>query len=191
MIRVLSREVAQAVMVPTTLVSSWVGDVGKELPRAEPVVFMLFRASKPKCTAVNLPSMRMLRGYLRDNNYSTNVLSFKTHYNITRGSCSTVDAKAIRVLPREVAQAVMVPTTLVSSWVGYVGKELPRAEPVVCMLFGASKPKSTAGNLPSMGMFRGYLRDNHCSTNMLSLSVLFLTNSRSCHLRINSFIEDE
>ena len=28
-------------------------------------------------------------------------------------------------------------------------KELPRTEPVVCMLFGASKPKSTAGWKPS------------------------------------------
>ena len=40
-----------------------------------------------------------------------------------------------RVLPREVAQAAMVPTTLVSNWVGDVGKEIPRAEPVVCMSF--------------------------------------------------------
>ena len=75
----------------------------------------------------------------------------------------------IRVSPREVAQVVMIPTTLDSTELGRdVGKELPRAEPFVCMLFGASKPKSTAGNLPSMHMFRGYLRDNHCSTNVLS-----------------------
>ena len=41
-----------------------------------------------------------------------------------------------RVLPREIAQAVMVPTTLVSrSLVRDVGKELPRVEPVVCMSF--------------------------------------------------------
>ena len=137
-------------------------DVGKELPRAEPVVFMLFGASKPKSTAGNLPSMRMLRRYLRDNKCSTNVLSFKTHCDIARGSGPTVEAK-----------------------------ELPRTEPVVCMLFGASKPKSTAGNLPSMGIFRGYLRDNHCSANVLSISVLFLTSSKSCHLRITYFIEDE
>ena len=42
--RVLPREVAQAVMVPMTLVSrSLVRDVGKELPRDEPVVFDSFR----------------------------------------------------------------------------------------------------------------------------------------------------
>ena len=36
MIGVLPREVAQAVMVPTTLaLGSWIGDVGKELPRVE------------------------------------------------------------------------------------------------------------------------------------------------------------
>ena len=43
-ISVLPREVAQAVMVPTTLVlRSWVGDVGKELPGVEPVVSLSFR----------------------------------------------------------------------------------------------------------------------------------------------------
>ena len=48
-----------------------------------------------------------------------------------------------RVLPREVAQAVMVPTTLVSrSGVRGVSKELPRIEPDLSMLFGASKPKA-------------------------------------------------
>ena len=42
--RVLPREVAQAVMIPMTLVSrSLVRDVGKELPRDEPVVFDSFR----------------------------------------------------------------------------------------------------------------------------------------------------
>ena len=47
--RVLAREVAQAVMVPTTLVSrSGVRDVGKELPRVEFSLSMLFGASKPK-----------------------------------------------------------------------------------------------------------------------------------------------
>ena len=46
--RVLPREVAQAVMVPTTLFSrSWVGDVGKELPRYKPVVFVSLRADGP------------------------------------------------------------------------------------------------------------------------------------------------
>ena len=44
------------------------------------------------------------------------------------------DAIENRVLPREVAQAVMVPTILVSgSLVRDVGKELPRDEPVICM----------------------------------------------------------
>ena len=50
--------------------------------------------------------------------------------------CRAVDANVIRVLPREVAQAVMVPTTLVlQSLVRDVGKELPRVEPVVFMSF--------------------------------------------------------
>ena len=73
-----------------------------------------------------------------------------------------------RVLPREVAQAVIVPTTFVSSWVGDKGKKLHRDEPVIFVLFGASKLKRTTGNLPSMHVFRGYFRDNHCSTNVLS-----------------------
>ena len=48
----------------------------------------------------------------------------------------TVDANVIRVLPREGAQAVMVPTTSVSrSLVRDVDKELPRVEPVVCLSF--------------------------------------------------------
>ena len=57
------------------------------------------------------------------------------------GSGPIVDASSIRILPREVAQALKIMTTLVSSWAGDVGKELPRAETVVySMLFGASKP---------------------------------------------------
>ena len=54
----------------------------------------------------------------------------------------------IGVLPGEVTQAVMVPTTLVSSWVRDVGKEMPRAEPVVCMLVWASKPKTRLETFP-------------------------------------------
>ena len=47
-----------------------------------------------------------------------------------------VDAIVNRVLPREVAQAVMIQTTIVSrSLVTEVGKELPRAGPVVFVLF--------------------------------------------------------
>ena len=47
-----------------------------------------------------------------------------------------VDAIVNRVLPREVTQAVMVPTTLVSrSLVRDIGKKLPRDGPVVCMPF--------------------------------------------------------
>ena len=61
-----------------------------------------------------------------------------------------------------------------------VGKELPRTEPVVCMLFAGSKPKNTGGNLPSMHTFRGYLRDNHCSTNVLSTVYSPLFASRVC-----------
>ena len=48
MIRLLPREVAQAVMVPTTLVSSWFGDVGKELLGLNPFyVVCPFRADGP------------------------------------------------------------------------------------------------------------------------------------------------
>ena len=55
-----------------------------------------------------------------------------------------------RVLPREVAQAVMVPTTLVSrSRVRDVGKELPRVEPGLSMLFGASKPEAQLETFPA------------------------------------------
>ena len=51
-------------------------------------------------------------------------------------SSPTVDANVIRELPREVAQAVMVPTTLVlRSLIRNVGKELPRVEPVACISF--------------------------------------------------------
>ena len=57
--------------------------------------------------------------------------------------CRIVDANVNRVLPREVAQAVMVPATLVFwSLVWDVGKELPRVKPVVFMLFRASKSKA-------------------------------------------------
>ena len=51
--------------------------------------------------------------------------------------CRIVDATANRVLPREVAQVVMTPTILVSSWVGDVGKELPWDEPVIFLSFRA------------------------------------------------------
>ena len=47
-----------------------------------------------------------------------------------------IDAIVIRVLPREVVQAGMVPKTLASrSLVRDVGKELPQVEPVVFMSF--------------------------------------------------------
>ena len=45
---ILPREVAQAVTVPTTLVSrNLVMDVGKELSRVGPVVFVSFRVGGP------------------------------------------------------------------------------------------------------------------------------------------------
>ena len=57
--------------------------------------------------------------------------------------CRNVDANnVIRVLPRKVAQAEMVPTTLaLRSWVGDVGKELPRDEPVNVCPLGRTSPK--------------------------------------------------
>ena len=62
-----------------------------------------------------------------------------------------VDAKVIRVLLHEVAQAVMVPTTFVlRSLVRDVGKELPRDGPVLSMSFKGGLTLSTSGNLPSM-----------------------------------------
>ena len=45
--RALPREVAQAVMVPTTRFTELGRDVGKELPRDRPVVFVSFRADGP------------------------------------------------------------------------------------------------------------------------------------------------
>ena len=50
--------------------------------------------------------------------------------------CRIVDAIINRVLPREVAQAVVVPTTLVSrSLARGVGKELPRDGPILFVSF--------------------------------------------------------
>ena len=47
----------------------------------------------------------------------------------------TADAIVNRILPREVAQALMIPTTLVlRSLVRDVGKELPLVKPVVCSM---------------------------------------------------------
>ena len=73
-----------------------------------------------------------------------------------------------RLLPREVAQAVMVPTTLVSSWIGDVGKEPPRDESVIFVLLGRAIPKhdwkpSQHAYVPGIPF-----RDNHCSTDVLS-----------------------
>ena len=53
-----------------------------------------------------------------------------------RSGTVNVRLNVIGVLPREVTQAVMVPTAhALRSWVGDVGKELPRTEPVVCVSF--------------------------------------------------------
>ena len=76
--------------------------------------------------------------------------------------CPTVDANVIRVLPREIALAVMIPTTLVSrSLVKRVGKELSCVELVVCMLFGASKPKVLLETFPACICSGDTFRDNH------------------------------
>ena len=60
----------------------------------------------------------------------------------TDGLNKQMSTCVIGVLPREIAQAVIVPTTLaLRSWVGDVGKELPRVEPVnVCPLLGRTGP---------------------------------------------------
>ena len=61
-----------------------------------------------------------------------------------------IDANVNRVLPREVAQAVMVPTTLVSRiGVRDIGKDLPRIEHSLYILFGASKPKAQLETFPA------------------------------------------
>ena len=53
----------------------------------------------------------------------------------------------------------MVPTTLVlRSLVRDIGKELPRVEPVLFVLFWDERSQSSTGNLPSMHMFQGYLQ---------------------------------
>ena len=45
---VLPREIAETVMAPTTLASrNLVRDVGKELPRVGPIVFLPFRVGGP------------------------------------------------------------------------------------------------------------------------------------------------
>ena len=55
--------------------------------------------------------------------------------------CRTVDANVNKVSPREVAQAAMVPTTLISrSLVRDVGKELPWVLAVLSVPFRASIP---------------------------------------------------
>ena len=57
MIRALPREVAQAVMVPTTFVlRSSVRDVGKELPRDGPVLSMSCKDGLTLSISRNLPS---------------------------------------------------------------------------------------------------------------------------------------
>ena len=74
-----------------------------------------------------------------------------------------------KVLPCDVAQAVMVPTTTLVSRSGDrgVGKELLRVELGFFIFFWDEPVQSTTGNLPSMHKFRGYPRDNHC-TDVLS-----------------------
>ena len=88
--------------------------------------------------------------------------------------CRIVDDIVIRVLPREVAQAVKVPTTVVSrSLVRDVGKELPRDEPVVFMLFGASNPKARLETSPACTSSGDTFKDNRC-IDVLSTGILFL-----------------
>ena len=87
-------------------------------------------------------------------------------------------ARVIRALPREVAQAVVVPTTLVlRSLVRDVGKELPRVELVICMFFGASKSKARQETFPACipGMPQGTTIVPACSP---QYSPLFA--SRAC-----------
>ena len=89
-----------------------------------------------------------------------------------------VDAIVNRVLPREVAQAVMVPTTLVSrSLVRDVGKDLPRDEPVVCVCsFGASEHKARLETFPACICSGDTFRDNDC-TDVLSTHEQLLTST--------------
>ena len=76
------------------------------------------------------------------------------------------------VLPREVAQAVKVLTTLDStSGIGDVGKELPRNKSVVSVLF-VGEPAHVHDREVSQHarLFRGYHRVNHCCTRCSSHS---------------------
>ena len=87
-----------------------------------------------------------------------------------------------RVLPREVVQPVKVPTTLTcfTELIWDVGKELPRARPVVCVLLWASSPMCTTGNLPSMHVCSGetLMSTNAVPTCSPQYSPLFA--SRAC-----------
>ena len=61
-----------------------------------------------------------------------------------------------RVLPREVAQAVKVPTTLVSrSWVRMPVRSCLGLDPLYLCPFWASAPMCTTGNVPSMHVCSG------------------------------------
>ena len=65
--------------------------------------------------------------------------------------CRIVDTNVNRVLPREVAHAVMVPTTLVSrSGVRDVGKELALGWTHCICAFQDRRSLNTTGNFPSM-----------------------------------------
>ena len=82
-------------MVPTTLVSrSGVRDVGKELPRVEPVVFMLFWGEQAPSTTGNLPSMHVSSG---DTSATTVVPACSPQYSppFASRACDTVETGLI------------------------------------------------------------------------------------------------
>ena len=82
--------------------------------------------------------------------------------------CRIVDANAKDVLPREVAQAAIVPTNLYYGALSRnVGKELPRFD--LCP-FGWTDSQHNWKPSQHTCSFRGYLRDNH-RTNVLSTFV--------------------
>ena len=83
-----------------------------------------FKGRLTLSTTGNFPTMHVCS---EDTSGTTIVRTCSPQCEAHEYFCPTVDANVNRVLPLEVAQAVMVPTTLVSrSLLRDVGKELPR-----------------------------------------------------------------
>ena len=98
--------------------------------------------------------------------------------------CRIVDANVRGVLPREVAQAATVPTTLVSR--SLVGRCRQGAASVfILCLLGWTDPEHNWKPSQHACSFRGYLRDNHRTNGLSTLLFNQLESPRtyviSCH----------